>query len=194
MWDNLRNDAESCSGKTTTLNDILEEEQALALLRALASHPDIRALAFIHSDPYETRLLKAAGHPNADQEFVLMLRKAAANPVLLANPSETISAAGEVTLKVHNEIFPPPGVPAQASWGPRSPGTATPAMREKAKKRKLFTGLGKVFSGLMLLTGNGIVAYSIPLAPLAAIPVMGSLAGGLAQVSEGVGALRREGE
>jgi hypothetical protein len=65
----------------------------------------------------------------------------------------------------------------------------------QTKKRKLFGGLGSLFSGLVLLGGDGAVpVLAAPVAGPLALPLIGSFAGGIAAVGKGIGDLRREGD
>ena len=72
--------------------------------------------------------------------------------------------------------------------------TAVAPETDRPKPRKIFSGLGKLFSGLALLSGNSIVIPAVTLGSLMALPVLGSLAAGIAAVGEGVGQLRGEGQ
>lgn len=101
----------------------------------------------------------------ANQEITFILNVAPANPWQVAPPLPT----SVVT----------------------SGGVASP---ERPKRRKLFSGLGKLLSGLVLLSGNALAIPTITLGAVTALPVLASLAGGIAAVGDAVGQFQREGE
>jgi hypothetical protein len=74
---------------------------------------------------------------------------------------------------------------------------ALPPADQLPKKRKLFGGLGSLFSGLVL-GGNGaapavVAPVAGPLISLIYLPLVGSFAGGIAAVGKGIGDLKGEG-
>jgi hypothetical protein len=177
------------------LNCILEEIGVNDFLRDLSVSPYVAALSSIPVDPYEERLLKAAAHPNPGAVVPELLQRVAADPSLIASPSDKLEQAAQALLRVHEQIpinknrkapEKPPALPKSAA---PSPDTAKP------KRRRLFTGLGSLLSGLVLLAGNGIFIPSVvTTGGLAAFPFIGSVAGGIAAVGKGAGDLNREGE
>lgn len=66
---------------------------------------------------------------------------------------------------------PRPPVPAATPSGVTS--------FERPKRRKLFSGLGKLLSGLVLLSGDALAIPTITLGSVTTLPVLGSLAGGI---------------
>lgn len=196
---------ESSSIQIDELNSILEKMGVHALLDDVASSPEVAMMGELPVDAYETRLLRAIGHPNPSQAVAEALREAT-NSALLRSSDAKLQEAREASLKVHSQItvivnvglqYPAQVGPAGSAPGaaavPGYAGTAGPAV-EKPKKRKLFSGLGKLFSGLVLLTGNAMVIPSVAMAGVAALPILGSFAGGIAAVGNAAGYLLREGE
>jgi hypothetical protein len=180
------------------LNSILEELGVHDLLRDVADSSDVTALGSLPLDPYEERLLRAVGHPKPDMAALEYLRHVVQDPSLLASPSKKLEEAAQVTLNVHGDINviinQPSAPPTPVPPAPQAPpGIVAPAP-EKPKRRRLFSGLGKLFSGFVLLGGNTIVIPTVTIGSLIALPVLGSLAAGMAAVAEGIGHLRREGE
>ena len=131
--------------------------------------------------------MRAARHLSPERAVRQWLRHAAANPHVLGNSRAILEEAEQrcraaretntIIINAGPERVPiPPGAPAAP------------------KRRKLFTGLGKLFSGAALLRGNAIVIPTITFGSPMALPVLGSLAAGMAGVTEGIGQLRRGGE
>jgi len=176
------------AGKIEMLSEILEDLGVHALMDALANSPQAANLSQIKLDPYEARLLQAVGHPNPNDAVLKYLFLAAQNPSLLSSLDEILKKAGQASLEAHHNInvinvditLPPPGSPMPAT--------------KKPNRRKLFTGLGTLFSGLVLVAGNSIIIPLIPMASVTAIPVVGSLAAGIAATGKGIGELLGEGE
>jgi hypothetical protein len=186
---NLSSATETYPQDVQKLNDILEDMGVHDLLRDVAASPDVSMLKDIPLDPYEQRLLRVAGHPNPDEAAREFLRHAAKDPSLLASPSAKLEEAGRVSLSAHGDIniF----ITQQSTRSSEADPNHT---AKKPKKRKLFTGLGKLFSGTVLVAGNAAVIPTVTMVSVAAIPVLGSLAAGIAAVGEGVGQLLREGD
>lgn len=181
-----------------SLNDILEELGVHDLLHDVAESTDVGVLGSLPLDSYEERLLRAVGHPNPDKAVLDYLRRAAEEPSLLASTSKKLDEAAQVTLNVHGNINiiinPPSAKPPRAPHAPQATSQVVAPAPEKPKRWRLSSGLGKLFSGFVLLSGNAIVIPTITIASLTAIPVLSSLAAGIAAVGEGIGHLRREGE
>jgi pyruvate/2-oxoglutarate dehydrogenase complex dihydrolipoamide acyltransferase (E2) component len=98
---------------------------------------------------------------------------------------EDVRAAAQVQAQVQAQV--PAQVPATVTIAEQDPG-----------KRKLFGGLGSLFSGLGLLAGDGaapavVAPVAGPLLPLIYLPLVGSFAGGIAAVGKGIGDLKGEG-
>jgi hypothetical protein len=179
--------AEINKPKIKMLNDILEELGVHALLEDVAASPHVAKLGEMTLDPYEARLLRATGHPDPREAALEYLRLAAQNPGWLSASDKQLEKAADASLKSQSNItniinvnIPPAVAPGQAAKRP--------------KRRHLFTGLGALFSGLVLTTGNAIFIPSVPLTVATAIPIAGSLAAGVAAIGKGAGELREEGE
>ena len=191
---------ESCSARIVELNSILQDVGVHDLLDDVASSPDVAMLSELPVDPYEARLLRTTGHPTPDQAVTDVLRQAASNPALLRNSEMSLENAGGACLMAHREIalilnIGPP-TPAQVASPPSptaAPGGVTSSI-ERPKRRKIFSGLGKLFSGLVLLSGDALVIPTLTIGSVAALPILGSLAGGIAAVGDAIGQFRREGE
>lgn len=178
------------------LNTILDDLGVHDLLRDVADSPDVAALATIPVDPYEERLLKAVGHPNPSSAVRGFLVAASKESSAIKAPDTKLEEAAAVSIATHQKIIVITNINVQAQTTAPTAGGSTPSV-EKPKRRKIFTGLGKMFSGLVLLAGNALVIPTLAstgIGTVAAIPVLGSLAGGIAAVGEGVGSLTREGE
>jgi len=194
-WSYLAGQTQSGTHEIDSLNKIFEEMGVHDLMQDVADSPEITAMSDMPVDPYEERILKAAGHPNPSPVMKQLLLNVAKDPGILANSNAKLRQASQASLRAHRDINiiiklegPMPAA-APVAVAPASPS----ATSEKPKRRKLLTGLGKLFSGLPLLSGNGILVPTVPMG-LTAVPVFGSLAGGFAFVTEGVGQLLREGE
>ena len=180
------------------LNNILEEIGVNDFLRDLAASPYVAALRILPVDPYEERLLKSAAHPNPAAVVPELLQNAAADPSLIASPSDKLDQAAQALLRAHEQLIvdkkthekPGPRVAAAAAKSAvPSPDTARP------KRKKLFTGLGSLLSGIVLLAGDGIFIPSVvTTGGLAALPLIVSMASGIAAAGKGAGDLLREGE
>lgn len=181
------------------LNEILGELGVHALLEAVANSPDVGMVSQLPVDPYDVRLLREAGHRNPSTGVQAFLHVAAKRHQMLAESEAELQKAERAMLQAHrdiNVIIHPPD-PTQS--GPRAaartvPAPAGPVGVEKPKRLKLFTGLGKLASGLVLLSGNAIVIPTLTMGSMTALPVLGSLAAGIAAVGEGVSHFLREGE
>ncbi|SRR6266568_181534 len=183
-------------GEIRTLNTTLETLGVHDLLRDISNSPDVAMLGSLPIDPYEERLLRTAGHPKPRAAVMEYLRLASKEPGFLASPSKKLEEAAKITIEVHGDINllwtqqsaqPPP----QAAPNPQATVSPTP---EKPKRRKLFSGVAQLFSGLVLLTGNAIVIPTVTIGGVMALPILASLAGGIVAVGEGIAQLRREGE
>jgi hypothetical protein len=180
---------ETTAAKFLTLNETLEALGAHALLQELADSPEVAFLGELKVDPYEARLLHAAGHPAPDTALPAFLQQAAANSKLLEQSDETLSQAKDVCLSAHSQII------TLQKEQDKDPSSVNSDQLDKPnpKKRKLYTGLGKLFSGAVLLTGDAICIPGMAMVPAGAIPIAGSLAGGMAALGAGIGDLRGEG-
>jgi hypothetical protein len=175
------------------LNYALEEIGVNDFLRDLAVSPYVAMLGSLPVDPYEERLLKATAHPNPGAVVPELLQRVAADPSLIASPSDKLGQAAQTLLRIHEEIHSKEKAADKPSAPPKSAAPSPDTMRPK--RRRLFTGLGSLFSGLVLLAGNGIFIPSvITTGGLAAVPLIASVAGGIAAVGKGAGDLNREGE
>lgn len=189
VYDYLFRVTETYPQKVRQLDSILEDLGVHALLEDIGRSPDAALLAEVPLDPYERRLLRAAGHPEPEAAVRAYLRYATAHPEVLRGSSGQLDQAGAALLKAHGNITvvidvnatPPPQAPAN----PPAP---------KPKRMKLFGGIGKLAGGLVLLTGNAMLIPSVTIVSIAALPVLGSLAAGIGGVGEGVSSLLREGE
>src|SRR5262245_24813004 len=105
------------------------------------------------------------GHPNPEVAVREFLRRAAREPGLLAAPEQQLEQAADVTLKVHTRrditiiINQQQVQQGGAVAGQRQAAGAAP---KKPKRRKLFSGLGKLLSGCGLLAGNAILIPTVP--------------------------------
>lgn len=191
--------AEMSGDQIRRLKKVLEEMRVLDLLEAAADSPDLPALLNVRP-AYEVRLLNQAGHPRASDEFPALMRKVVANPTILAEARQTLDqavvAAHNAHLNISKFTSPQPGPK------PRTKAAQAKAVQalveQQPKKRKLFGGLGSLFSGLVLLAGDGaapaiVAPVAGPLISLLYLPLVGSFAGGIAAVGKGVGDLRGEG-
>ncbi len=189
----------SAAHKIAALNDILDEMGVHDLLGDVAGSPDLPALADIAVDPYEARLLRAAGHPDPRPALMAWLHGVAAAPKILSASEMQLEAAIRACVKANKDVtFIIDSGPRAAPQGPRADapaplGTAPPATA-KPRRRRLFSSLGKLFSGLVLLSGNSIVIPTINIGSLTALPVLGSLAGGIAALGEAISQFPDEGE
>jgi hypothetical protein len=187
-WSYLVGQTQQAPMEVDRLNQILQDMGIHELLQDVADSPDVKAMSEVSVDPYEERILKAVGHPNPGPWMKHLLTAVSNNPSILSNTDQKLREANEATLNAHRNINLiiniPPGIAV--------PPPSAPAP-EKPKRRKIFTGLGKLFSGLALLSGNAIVVPTVVMG-VTALPVITSLAGGIAAVSDGIGQLLREGE
>jgi hypothetical protein len=164
------------------------------LLHNVAASPEAVLVSHI---PVEERLLREAGHSKPSAAVSEFLRFASKNPQVLAASEKELGAAHQALLHAHVELVTifymqnqQSSAPA-ALTGPTAAGSAAP---ERPERLKLLSSLAKLASGLVLLSGNAIVIPTITLGALTALPILGSLAAGIAAVAEGVSNLRREGE
>lgn len=205
---------ETQSKEVRKLTDILEELGVHALLDAVASSADFAMVGELPVDDYDTRLVREAGHRSPNSAVREFLRYAAQHPEVLADSETILVKTEKAILQAHRDIniIINPSAPAQpraqpaaapnagapAGQSARPAPTAGPDSQESAapkpKRLKLFSGLGKLASGLVLLSGNAIVIPTVVIASVTALPVLGSLAAGIAAVSGGVSDLLREGE
>lgn len=186
IYQSLHQETETNPNEMRQLNDILEEIGVHELLGDLADSPDVNVVSELPLDPYEARLLKSAGHPKPETAVLKFLHFAAKDLAVLASARKVLEEAETVSLTAHSSIT---DIINQQQVPPIEVETET----KQPKRRKLFSGLGKLFSGLVLLSGNAIVIPAVTLGSLMALPVLGSLAGGIAAVGEGIGQLRGEG-
>ena len=214
VYDHLLRETETQPGKVRELKDILEELGVHALLNAVASSADVTLVSELPVDDYDTRLVREAGHRSSNSAVREFLRYAAQHPEVLADPETILVKTETALLQVHGDIniiitpsmpVPPnaqpvaaPTVGAPAGQSAPPAATAGPNSQKSAaskpKRLKVFSGLGKLASGLVLLSGNAIVIPTIVIGSVTALPVLGSLAAGIAAVGEGVGHFLREGE
>ena len=110
----------------------------------------------------------------------------------LANSEAILKDAIQVSLTAQQDINLVINISPANTGGFFPPGTPPGRATEKPKRTKLFNGLGKLFSGLVLLSGNAIVIPTVMIASITALPGLASLAGGVAAVGEALGQLRRE--
>lgn len=157
------------------LNYVLEELGVHDLLDDLAASRYAVMLDKLPLDSYEARLLKAAGDPNAESSPREFLTRAAQVPECLASPDKTLEKAQKASLAAHSNLS------VVVNISPIVP--ATP--KTKPKRRKMLSGLGKMFSGLVLVTGNAIVIPTVTINSIMALPVLASIAAGIAAVGEG---------
>lgn len=201
-------------GKVRELKDILEELGVHALLNAVASSADVAMVSELPVDDYDTRLVREAGHRSPNSAVREFLRYAAQHPKVLAEPETILVETETALLQAHGDIniilnssvpvqpnaqpaaAPTVGAPVRQSAPPAAPaGPDSPeSAASKPKRLKLFSGLGKLASGLVLLSGNAIVIPTVAIGSVTALPVLGSLAAGIAAVGGGVSELLREGE
>lgn len=182
VYQYLYDATETGSKHIDMLNSILEDLGVHSLLEDVAASPEAALLNQIPLDPYEGRLLKAASHPSPNAALSEYLNRVTKEPRCLATASAQLQQAVQASLSAHGNItvvlnvVPPGGAPSP----------------EKPKRRKLFSGLGKMFSGLMLLAGNSIAIPTVVMGSEMALSVLGSLASGIGGVTEGIGQLRGE--
>lgn len=183
---------ETCPTEIARLKDILEELGVDALFEEVASSPDIPMMSELPIDDYDKRLLRETGHPDPAEAIHGFLRYAATHPQVLEYSDEELDRAGKAMLQAHRDItviINPNTLPSPAA----APGTGATS-GAKPKRTKLFSSLGKLASGLVLLSGNAIVIPTVGIGGVTALPVLGSLAAGIAAVGDGVSYLLREGE
>jgi hypothetical protein len=196
LYASLKNETQSLSEQIVELDYILEEIGVHDLLRDVAISHDTIILENIPVDPYEVRLLNAVAHPDPETAIRDALHLAATNPGHMASPSKTLKEAAEELRKANANI----AILLEKSVGSRSGQRAAIAQRapvpppEKPKRRKLFTGLGKLLGGLVLLSGNALAVPSIAIGSFAGAGILVSVASGITAVGAGIGMLRREGE
>ena len=187
----LQSATEANAAKVDQMNQILNALGVHALLEDVAASPQVANLSGQPLEPYELRLLRAAGHPNPEEVLRVYLQRAARNPEMLASSEEQLNKAAQASLSAHSIInstininVTPPGATQN------DPATA----KTKPNPRKLFTGLGTLFSGLVLIAGDAVLIPSIPALGVTAIPIVSSLAEGVAAVGKGSGELNGEGD
>jgi hypothetical protein len=174
------------------LNDILEELGVHAMLEAVASSPDKAVVGELPVDDYDSRLLREAGERNPESAIREFLRYSTKHPHVLADSETQLEKAGEAMLQAHRDINIVINVSVPTQDPP--PPAANVVPTAKPKRRKVVLGLAKLASGLVLLSGNGIVIPTVAISSPIALPVLGSLAAGIAAVGEGVSHFLREGE
>jgi hypothetical protein len=180
---------ENGPNRITRLRDVLEEMRVFELLEAAAASPDVGALINRRST-YEVQLLNQCGHPRAFDEFEDLLRRVTADPEMLANARQTLDEAANKTKAVSGDIaILPPHVKQGSILHPSPPADD----QQLPKKRKLFTGLGSIFAGTVLLAGNGVATPTVVITPPVALGLLSSFSGGIAAVGKGIGDLRGEG-
>ncbi len=167
-------------------NDILENLGVHGLMEAVAASPEIRMLGSIPVDPYEARLLQSAGHPNPYQAGLEYFQHAAAHPDMLSASEEQFEKAVQASLAAHSNI----NTIINFNIRPNPPV----AEAKKPNRRKIALGLGKLFSGLILTTGDLLSLPSLTLAAVTAPIILTSVAGGIVAVGEGAGELLNEGK
>src|SRR5205823_6624588 len=109
---------------------------------------------------------------NPSQAVSDSLNHAAHDPCALRSSEVILEQAGEACLEAHRQIA------LIMNIAGRVPPGAAPPPSEKPKRRKVFSGLGKLFSGLVLLSGNAIAIPTVTIGAVTALPILGSLAGG----------------
>ena len=180
IYSNLSDSAESVSEQFEQLNVILGEMGVTELLQDMAASPLANLLAKIPIDSYESRILRAAGHPNPERVVGELLRRAAKNPTLMSSPSITLDKAAKCSMDVHTEINFNQLKPKPPSAKP------TPKKSRKSALLNRVKGAGKLFSGTALLAGNALMIPNVSFTTVLAIPVLGSLASGITYVVDGV--------
>src|SRR5262249_9220730 len=106
--------------------------------------------------------------------------------------------AAQVTLNAYGDINvvinPPSAQRTRSRRQPQAPSEAVAPAPEKPKRWKLFSGIAKLFSGLVLLSANPLAIPTVIIGSVAAIPIVISLATGITAVTGGISELLREGE
>jgi hypothetical protein len=180
VYEYLRSKTETLpSEEIPMLNAALEELGAHGLLDDVANSRDVVLLPEMPVHPYERRLLRMVGHPDPGSVVTECLTHAAQEPSVLSSAPETIEKAARACGMAHGDI----GLFVSQFQGAPAP------QRAKVNRRKLFGGLAKLFSGLVLLAGNAAVIPTLAMEGTAALPLLSSLAGGVAAVGDGVGLL-----
>jgi hypothetical protein len=171
------------------LKDILQELGVDALLEAVATSPDAAMVSDLPVDEYEERLLREAGHRNPGTAVRDYLAYATTHAEVMADSNIQLQKAEKALRQANRDI----NVIINLNV-PTSPPEGTTDSAAKPKRIKLFSGIGKLASGLVLLSGNAIVIPTVAIGSLTALPVLGSLAAGIAAVGDGVSRLLGEGE
>jgi hypothetical protein len=169
------------------LEQILNAWGVQDMLEDMVASPYSPSLGRISLDPYDSRLLKATGYPSPQDALSRFLQVAAQNTELIADLEQTLEEARKAALKAHKAIL--------GMLGENRPSHKPVLQPPKPpKRRKLFTGLGTLFSGLVLVTGNSLIIPTVPMVGVTALQVVGSIAAGLAASGKGIGDLLNEGE
>ena len=186
----LRQATEARAVQIRDLIAILAELGVHDLLAAVGDSPDAAMVSELPVDDYEGRLMREVGHRNPSLVVREFLRYAAEHREVMSDSAAQLEKGEKALLQVHgniNLVVNLGAVPA--------PKASAPAKDDaKPKRLKLFSGLTKIASGLVLLSGNAIVIPTVVMGSLTTLPVLGSLAAGIAAVGDGVSGLLREGE
>jgi len=179
-----------------TLNGTLETLGVHDLLREAATSTDTTALSSLPVDSYEERLLRAVGHPASSAAIQETLRRVATEPGILAFSGAKLEKGVQACIYAQgnlNVVLGAPAPPTAAAVPPAAvpPAAVPPAATPQPAARRVgrlgfFGGLGKLFSGLVLLSGNALVIPAVAIGTLSGIPFFASLATGVGLVADGV--------
>ena len=125
----------------------------------------------------DLELLRRAGVEDPEAELTLMLYRARDFAAAKEIPSEVVLEAQKILKRQGDQM--------------KNSNAAAPSPQ---KKRKLFNGIGKIFTGLVVGTGNALLLAGTVVAPNPATPFLAIGSGGAAvgSVLGGVGDLRGE--
>jgi hypothetical protein len=178
VYSSLEVEAKDAAPSIKTLQKQLEEMRVLDLLEAVAEETAAGSLDLSvlmdRTPEHEVRILTYSGHPRGSQEFPVLLRKVIKTPEILARARQTLDQAANTTERQVNRII---GATDEAPEQAREPNTAN---------RKLFSSLGGLFSGLVLLTADGAATPTVVCCPSMYLTLLSSFAGGISAVEKGI--------
>lgn len=180
----LQDALKKASEDARSLDEAMESLGIYALLQEVASTPEVSLLSMLSTDPYELRLLRASGQAQPREFFENHLRKAAAEPQMLATPDMQIERAGQSIDHVLAALPTSPAATAGSKATAGAPG-AIQGVQLKTPQRRLIGKLSKLFSGLTLIAGDAVFVPEVFASGSAiALPLLASLAAGIQATGE----------
>lgn len=195
---------EETSHEVAELSRILEELGVHEVLAAVARESNVSAVRNLPIDDFDIRLLKQSGNSEPLAMMRSLLGYAAEHSRLMEDSDGQLLKGKEALLRALEQFqsamesesheLSPSAASIDSRNQKRSGAIPQKPTEPKPKRLKLVAGITEIASGLVLLSGNGVVVPTITFGSLAALPVFGSFAAGIAAVGKGVSSFLREGE